>query len=51
MENKQVKGQKIKRGKINPQVDVKEAKGKKVDFTIDEAAEDLKLAPCWMRDS
>ena len=44
-ESKEVKGQKIKKGKIDPQVDVKGAKGKKVDFTIEEAAEDMKLTP------
>ena len=44
-ESKEVKGQKMKKGKIDPQVDVKGAKGKKVDFTIEEVAEDMKLTP------
>ena len=42
-ENKEVKGQKVKKGKVDPQVDVKGSKGKKLDFTIEEAAEDMKL--------
>ena len=43
MENKEVKGQKYKEGKIDPQVEVKGAKGKKIDYTIEEATEDMKL--------
>ena len=43
--NKEVKGQKVKKGKVDPQVEVKGAKGKKLDYTIEEAAEDMKLTP------
>ena len=44
-ENKEVKGQKAKKGKVDPQVEVKGIKGKKIDYTIEEAAEDMKLTP------
>ena len=44
-ENKEVKGQKVKKGKVDPQVEVKGAKGKKIDYIIEEAAEDMKLTP------
>ena len=44
-ENKEVKGQKVKKGKVDPQVEVKGSKGKKLDFTIEEAPEDMKLTP------
>mgnify|MGYP007014637481 FL=1 len=42
-ENKEVKGQKIKKGKVDPHVDVKGSKGNKMDFTIEEAEEEMKL--------
>ena len=44
-ENKEVKGQKVKKGKLDPQVEAKGSKGKKIEFTIEEAAEDMKLTP------
>ena len=44
-ENKEIKGQKVKKGKVDPQVEVKGSKGKKTNFTIEEAAEDMKLTP------
>ena len=34
-ENKEVKGQKAKQGKFDPQVEVKGTKGKKQDYTIE----------------
>jgi hypothetical protein len=44
-ESKEVKGQKVKKGKIDPQVEAKATKNKKLDFTIEEVAEDMKLTP------
>ena len=44
-EAKEVKGQKVKKGKVDPHVEVKGTKGKKTDYTIEEAAEDMKLTP------
>jgi hypothetical protein len=44
-ENKEVKGQKVKKGKIDPQIEAKASKNKKNEFTIEEAAEDMKLTP------
>ena len=44
-ENKEVKGQKAKQGKFDPQVEVKGTKGKKQDYTIEQAAGDMKLTP------
>ena len=44
-ENKEVKGQKVKKGKVDPQVKVKDSKGKKIEFTIEEAAGDMKRTP------
>mgnify|MGYP000382597286 FL=1 len=44
-ENKEVKGQKVRKGKIDPQVEAKGTKGKRTDYTIEEAAEDMKLTP------
>jgi hypothetical protein len=44
-ESKEVKGQKVKKGKVDPQVEAKASKNKKQEFTIEEAAEDIKLTP------
>ena len=35
----------MQKGKVDPQVEVKGSKGKKLDFTIEEAPEDMKLTP------
>ncbi len=40
-----MRGLKTKKGKIDPQVEAKESKGKKLEYTIEEAAEDMKLTP------
>jgi hypothetical protein len=44
-ESKEVKGQKVKKGKVDPQVEAKASKNKKQEFIIEEAAEDIKLTP------
>ena len=44
-ENKEVKGKKAKKGNIDPEVGVKGTKGKKHDYTNEEAAEDMNLTP------
>ncbi|KAH6555676.1 hypothetical protein KP509_1Z236600 [Ceratopteris richardii] len=43
-ENKEVKGQKQRKSRPDPQVDLK-GKGRKVDLSIEEACEDMKLTP------
>ena len=43
-ESKEVKGQKVKKGKVDPHVEVKIIKGKKTNYIIEEVVEDMKLA-------
>ena len=44
-ENKEVKGQRQKKGKVDPQLELKSTAEKKIDLTIEEAADDMKLTP------
>ena len=44
-ENKEVNGQKQKKSKVDPQLELHGSKAKKIDLTIEEAAEDMKLTP------
>ena len=44
-ENKEVKGQRQKKGKVDPQLELKSTAAKKIDLTIEEAADDMKLTP------
>ena len=44
-ENKEVKGQRQRKGKVDPQWELKFTVAKKIDLTIKEAAEDMKLTP------
>ena len=44
-ENKEVSGQKQKKSKVDPQLELHGSKAKKIDLTIEEAADDMKLTP------
>ena len=44
-ENKEVKGQRQRKGKVDPQMELKSTAAKKIDLTIEEAADDMKLTP------
>ena len=44
-ENKEVKGQRQKKGKVDPQLELKSIAAKKIDLTIEEAADYMKLPP------
>ena len=44
-ENKEVNGQKQKKSKVDPQLELHGSKARKIDLTIEEAAEDMKLTP------
>ena len=44
-ENKEVKGQRQRKGKVDPQMELKSTAAKKMDLTIEEAADDMKLTP------
>ena len=44
-ENKEVKGQRQRKGKVDPQMELKSIAAKKIDLTIEEAADDMKLTP------
>ena len=43
-ENKEVKGQRQKKSKVDPQLELKSTTTKKIDLTIEEAADDMKLS-------
>ena len=43
-ENKEVKGQRQKKCKVDPQLELKSQAAKKIDLTIEEAADDMKLS-------
>ena len=45
MGDQRSESQKVKKGKIDPKVEAKGKKGKKADYTIEKAAEDMKLTP------
>ena len=44
-ENKEVKGQRQRKGKVDPQLESKSTATKKIDLTIEEATDDMKLTP------
>ena len=44
-ENKEVKGQRQKKVKVDPQLELKSTAAKKIDLTIKVAADDMKLTP------
>ena len=44
-ENKEVKGQRHKQGKIDSQLELKLTAAKKIDLTFEEAMDDMKLMP------
>ena len=44
-ENKEVNGQKVKKRNVDPLVEIKGSNQKKLDFTIEEATQDMKLTP------
>ena len=44
-ENKEVKGQRQNNGQVDPQLELKSTAEKKIDLTIEEAADDMKLTP------
>ena len=44
-ENKEVKGQLQWKGKVDPQMELKSIAAKKIDLTIEEATDDMKLTP------
>ena len=44
-ENKEVKGQRQRKGKVDPQLELKSTTAKKIDLTIEEATDDMKLTP------
>ena len=41
LENKEVKGQHQRKGKVDPQLELKSTTAKKIDLTIEEAADDI----------
>ena len=43
-ESKEVKGQRQKKGKVDPTLELKSQAAKKIDLTIEEAADDMKLS-------
>ena len=43
-ENKEVKGQRQKKSKVDSQLELKSTKTKKIDLTIEEATDDMKLS-------
>ena len=43
-ENKEVKGQRQKKLKVDPQLELKSSDAKKIELTIEEAADDMKLS-------
>ena len=45
MGNKEVKGQRQRKGKVDPQLELKSTAAKKIDLTIKEAVEDMKRTP------
>ena len=44
-ENKDMKGQRQIKGKVDPQLELKSTVAKKIDLTIEEAVDDMKLTP------
>ena len=44
-ENKEVKGQRQRKGKVDAQLELKFTAAKKIDLTIEEATNDMKLTP------
>ena len=44
-ENKEVKDQRQRKGKVDSQLELKSTVAKKIDLIIDQAAEDMKLTP------
>ena len=44
-ENKEVKGQRQRKGKVDAQLELKSTTAKKIDLTIEEATNDMKLTP------
>ena len=44
-ENKEVKGKHHKKGKDDPQLELKSTATKNIDLTIEEVTEDIKLTP------
>ena len=43
-ENKEVKGQRQRKSKVDPQLELKSSAAKKIELTIEEAADDMKLS-------
>ena len=43
-ENKEVQGQRQKKYKVDPQLELKSTTKKKIDLTIEEAVDDMKLS-------
>ena len=43
-ENKEVKGQRQRKPKVDPQLDLESTRTKKIDLTIEEAIDDIKLS-------
>ena len=43
-ENKEVKGQRQKKSKVDPQLELKSSVAKKIELTIEEAVDDMKLS-------
>ena len=47
-ENKEVKGQRQKKVKVDPQLELKSTVAKTIDLTIEEAVDDMKLSLWWV---